>query len=66
MAVGDSWTYAVTPTGMPSVQKTSTVQAFEDVGGMPRHQQDAHIREVRAKLRRQVHAAYPRHYHVAQ
>lgn len=33
MAVGDSWTYAVTPTGMPSVQKTSTVQAFEDVGG---------------------------------
>ncbi len=33
MAVGDSWTYAVTPTGMPTVQKTSTVQAFEDVGG---------------------------------
>ena len=31
--VGSTWTYDVTEVGLPTVQKTSTVEAFEDTGG---------------------------------
>ncbi len=33
LAVGNTWTYDVTPAGGAAVAKTSTVQAFEDIGG---------------------------------
>lgn len=33
LAVGNTWTYDVTPVGMPTERKTTSVQAFEDIGG---------------------------------
>lgn len=47
LAVGNTWTYDVTPVGMPTERKTTTVLALEDIGG-----QKAGIRAYRVRTER--------------